>query len=66
MIYRAIENIEDIIALLRHENSVNLETDENVLHIDVRRDCLISDAIREGQKSKFDPWKVLKVSTCTY
>lgn len=49
--------------MLRHENGVNLETDDSVLHIDVRRDCLISDAIREGQKSKFDPRKVLKVGT---
>ena len=58
---RVIENFQDIIGLLRRENDVNLETDGSVLHIDVRRDFLLPDAIREGQKSKFDPQKVLRV-----
>lgn len=38
-------------------------SDEDCLSIEVRRDYIINDALREGRKKKFDPWKNLKVST---
>ena len=34
---------------------------QDFIHIDIRRNYFIKDAIREGQKRKFDPKKVIKV-----
>ena len=51
-------NIYSTAALL-HNLSMNL-MDEN-LHITVRRSHLLSDALREGRKSKFNAKMCLKV-----
>ena len=34
---------------------------ENVLSVDVRRDFVLVDALREAHKKKFDPRKYMKV-----
>lgn len=35
--------------------------EDSVLHIHVRRDCLLLDAMKEATKKKFDPKKRLRV-----
>ena len=39
-----------------------LSNDELLLPIEVRRDFVLLDALREARKKKFDPRKYLKVS----
>ncbi len=34
---------------------------EDILCIEVRRDFVLTDALKEGHKRKFDPLKLLKV-----
>ena len=35
-------------------------------HVTIRRDRVVKDALREARKPRFDPAKLLKVSSCTY
>lgn len=61
--YRVIEKVEDILRPLSWKIPISSTIDENCLSIEVRRDFIIHDALREGRKRKFDPWKNLKVLT---
>lgn len=37
-----------------------------ILNIDIRRKYFIKDCLREGEKAKFDPQKIIKVCTCRH
>lgn len=41
----------------------SMDDEEISLHIDVRRKCILQDALKEGRKKKFDTRKRLEVET---
>ena len=57
--YCLFNNYSDLeaIRLLQHQ----VIASEEILCIDVRRDFLLTDALREARKKKFDPRKPIKV-----
>ncbi len=59
---REIHNLKDTICTLRPPMREGTQR-EDVLRIEVRRGFLLADALKEGRKNRFDPLKLLKVST---
>lgn len=56
-----IHTLSDIITALNGPASVDPQP-EDMLCIEIRRDFVLTDALREGRKRKFDPLKALRVS----
>lgn len=59
----------DVITFIRIKNGITVKENDydfderdDIMCIDVRRNFFIQDAMRECNKKKFDPKKVIKVS----
>ena len=54
-------SLEGVMELVARKLSPR-DDDDNILHIDIRRDFVLKDALHEGRKRKFNTNKQLEVS----
>lgn len=65
---RELKSVQDIIEMIKKDNCIIISDDydsydeDSILDIDIRRDFLLKDAIREGKKTKFLPNKIIRVN----
>ena len=70
-LFRELKSVQDIIEMIKKDNCISISDDYDshdedcILDIDIRRDFLLKDAIREGKKTKFLPNKIIRVCPCT-
>ena len=62
LLYSSYSDLASAIRSLQHKV---MGPDDSVMCLEVRRDCLLVDSLKEARKKKFDPKKPLKVQNNT-
>ena len=63
VLYSPCSDLASAIRSLQHKV---MSSDDDPVCLEVRRDCLLIDSLKDARKKKFDPKKALKVELCYY